>query len=484
MPAVDFGPWLPDQATIGPPHAREALNCIPGIDNYRPLKSLQATTGALTARCRGAFPARDIDNAAHMFAADATKLYKLIGSTWTDYSKVGGYTTATTTTRWRGTTYGDRLILTNALDAIQYIDMSTAATAFADLAGSPGTAKFVATYGEFVFLGALGSSGMAIKWSALGNSEGWTAGSGQSDEQEFADGGNITGFASTKAALYLFQEKCIRRILYVGGDVIHRIDKLVENIGCIEPNSLIQYGQRCFFLSEDGWYMWDFESQPVPIGLEKFDRWFLANASRDYWYAMTTAIDPKNRVFAAGFSTGGGDTPDHMLFFNYELGKATHAEVEHEILVPAIAIGISLDDLVGNLDTDYSISFDDPFYQGGAFYFGAFDTTHKLASFAGANMEATFETNEVMLVDGRRSSIEWVKPVTDASGATVAAGSKVKPSDTMTFQSQVSQQASGRCPQRGANGFYHAAKMVIPASETWTYVRGVEFKPSAARGVR
>jgi hypothetical protein len=484
MPAVDLGPWLPDQAAIGPSHAREALNCIPCVDHYRPLKSLQATTNALGSRCRGVFPVRDIDNAAHMFACDADEIYKLVGTTWTNYSRTAAYTTATTTTRWRGTTYGDRLILTNALDALQYIDMSTAATQFANLGGSPGTAKFIATYGEFVFLGALGSSGMAIKWSARGNSESWTPGTGESDEQEFADGGNITGFASTKAALYLFQEKCIRRILDVGGDVIMRIDKLIENIGCIEPNSLIQYGQRCFFLSEDGWYMWDFESQPVPIGLEKFDRWFLDNSSRDYWYAITTAIDPKNRVFAAGFPGGGGDTPSDILFFNYELGKASHAEVNHELLAPAISIGVSLDDLTGNLDTDYSISFDDPFYQGGAFYFGAFDTNHKLASFAGSNMEATFETNAVMLADGQRSSIEWAKPLSDASGATVAAGSKVKPSDTMTFQSQVSQQASGRCPQRGANGFYHAAQMVIPAGQTWTYARGVEFKASAVRSVR
>lgn len=484
MPQVDFGLWAPDAAEIGPAHLRNAEGCLAAGDHYRPIKSLSVTTNALGARCRGAFPVRDIDNAAHMFAGGSTKLYKLIAGTWTDYSKVGSYTAATTTTRWRGTTFGDRLIVTNALDALQYIDMSSAATAFADLAGSPGTAKFIATYGEFVFLGSLGSSGMAIKWSAIGNSEGWTPGTNLSDEQEFADGGNITGFASTKAALYLFQEKCIRRILFVGGDVIMQIDKLVENIGCIEPNSLIQYGQRCFFLAEDGWYMWDFESQPISIGNEKFDRWFLDESARDYWYSMSTAIDPKNRILAVAYSTGGSDTPDHVLYFNYELGRPTHQELSVELLVPAIATAVSIDDLVGNLDTDYSISFDDPFYQGGSFYFGAFNTDHKLASFSGSNVEATFETNEAMLFDGRRASIAWLKPVADCVNATAAAGACVRPGDAITFQSQVSQQASGRCPQRGANGFYHAAQVVIPAGETWTFARGVEFEPSSVRSVR
>ena len=484
MPARPFGDWLPDLDAMNPtPHLRDAKGCLPGLQSYRPLKSLTATTSAMTARCRGVFACRDTDNAAHMYAGDATKLYELEASTWTDRSIGGGYTTAASTTRWRFATYGDRVLAVNGLDAVQYIDASTAATQFANLAGTPGIAKFIATYLEFVFLGALGTSGLAIKWSALGNSEGWTAGVGMSDEQEFADGGAITGFASTRAALYLFQEKCVRRISFVGGDTIFVIDKLIENIGCIEPNSLVQYGQRCFFLSEDGWYMWDFESQPVAIGNERFDRWFLGASSRDYWYSMSTAIDPKNRVFACGFGYG-SDTPSVIFFFNYELGKATYAEIGHEILVPAIALGVSLDDLVGNLDADYSISFDDPFYSGGQFYFGAINTDHKLASFSGSNVAATFETNATPIFDGRRTSLAHIKPITDASGATAAGGYKVLPSDAVTFSSAVSQQASGRCPQRNTNGFYHAAKVEIPAAQTWTFASGVEFMPSAARAVR
>lgn len=487
MPPLDFNTWLPDNTDVGHgAHLIEAKNCLPARDHYRPLPALaSASTDALATRCHGVFPARDTDNAAHMFAADADYLYKLIAGVWTDYSRStgGAYTTATDTTRWRGTTFGDRLILTNALDVPQYIDMSTAATSFENLPGSPGKAKFVSTYGEFVFLGALESSGMAIKWSAIGNSEGWTAGVSLSDEQEFADGGYITGFASTKAALYLFQEKCIRRILFVGGDLIMQIDKLIENIGCIEPNSLIQYGQRCFFLSEDGWYMWDFESQPIPFAAERYDRWFLENASRSYWSTMSCAINPRERVLAVGFGTT-SSTPNRILFYDYVTNQATYAEVNHEMLVPAIATAQSLDDLTDDLDVDYSISFDDPYYQGGSFYFAAFTTGHAMASFAGDNLEATFQTNEMALEPGARRSIAWVKPVTDASGATAAAAAKVKPSDTMTFPSQVSQQDSGRCPQRGANGFYHAAKVVIPAGETWTFARGLEFEANAARGVR
>ncbi len=498
MPSVEFGLWAPDLPdTGGAPHLRDARGCLPGLQGYRPLQQPLVTVGeaagagAMGSRCLGIVGVRDINNVAHMFGGDSDKLYKLqLPKTWADWSKGGGYTTATTTTRWRFGQYGDRVLATNGLDPIQYLDASTAEVAFADLPGSPGKAKFLATYGEFVFLGAPESSGMAIKWSAIGNSEGWTAGVGLSDEQEFADGGNITGFAVAGGSLYVFQDKCIRRVLFVGGDVIMQIDKLVENIGCIEPSSLIQFGRLCFFLAEDGWYMWDFASQPTAIDNERFGRWFLERSNRQHWYAMSTVIDPKNKLFACAFASNDtvSSLADTVLFFNYELGQATYWDCSDtigiEVLASAVALSASLDDLTGNLDTDYSISFDDPYWPGGALYFAAMGSHHNIAGFTGPNVEATFELSALALFDGQRASIEWIKPLTNSSSATVAAGAKVKPSDPITFQSQVSQQSSGRCPQRGANGFYHAAKVVVPAGSDWTWARGVEFKPTTARGLR
>lgn len=496
MPVREFGDWLPDLDAMNPvPHLRDAKGCIPGLKGYKPLPGVAASSSSedsIGGRPYGVIMARDKDNAAHIYAASSNKLWEYeLPDDWQDRSKTGNYTAATTRTRWRFTTFGDRLIATNGLDAPQYIDMSTAATQFDDLPGTPGICKYVATYGEFVFLAALGSSGMAIKWSAIGNSEGWTAGVGLSDEQEFADGGNITGMLATKSALYVFQEDCIRRVLFTGDDTIFRIDKLFSDIGCVEPNSLVGLGQRCFFLDEDGWYMWDFEGQPVAIGNERFDRWFLDNSERPYWYAMTCAIDPKNRLLVVGFPTAGQSTDAGVLsalFFNYETGRASYvtggALGAITLLCQAAGLATSIDDLTGNLDTGYGVSFDDPLYGGGSLYFAAMTFAGRLKAFTNSNVEATFELSASALFDGQRASIEWCKPLTDASDATVAAGSKVKPSDAITFQSQVSQQASGRCPQRGANGFYHAAKVVIPLESSWTWATGVEFKVSAARGVR
>lgn len=488
MPIVDFGIWSPDHADIGEaPHLIDAKNVVPTSNHYGPLPSLTATTGALPSMCRGVLSARDKDRAAHMYAGTATDLYELEGgSVWTERTRSsGGDYGLNTNDRWRFTTFGDRLIAANGVDDLQYIDMSTAAANFAALAGAPGSARFIATYGEFVFLGALGTSGLAIKWSGIGDSENWTAGVSMSDEQEFADGGNITGFASTKAALYVFQEKCIRRILFVGGDVIMQIDKLVDGVGCIEPNSLIQYGQRTFFLAEQGWCVFDGDSEPQPIGINKFDGWFLDDSNRSYWYNMSAVIDPRNHLLAIGYAStnSGAGTPDSVLFYNYATGWPSYARIDHEMLAHAQSVFTSIDDLSGDLDVDFSISFDDPFWQGGAFYFAAVDTAHKLASFSGSSMEATLEMGCAPMFDGRRASVEWIKPIVDTTAATCAGGAHVRPGDAVTLQSQASQQTSGRCFQRGVNGFYFSARTVIPAAASWTYARGFEFSARAA-GVR
>lgn len=487
MPLVEFGVWAPDQPVISAPHLRTAKNCVPAIGHYLPLPGLTAVSAAMTARCRGAVGVRDINGDARLYGGDSTKLYRLDGSAWTDFSRGAGYGPAVDATRWRFATYGDRLIAVNGLDEPQYLDMSTLATSFEDLAGGPPIAQFVASYGEFVFLASTNASSMLLKWSGFGDSEGWTPGTNQSDEQEFADGGRITGLVSTKAALFVFQEKCIRRVIYIGGPTILQIDKIVDGIGCVEPNSLRAYGQIMFFLDESGLFMWDGESQPQPIGVGVVDEWFLSDTARTEWDMMSAAIDPRRKVAAWSYvsTQSGGDTPDTVLLYNYAAQRFAYARFPHEFLFGGMTAGTSLDDL----DADYpdidamTVSLDDPIFQGGAFFLAAFTTEHKLASFTGANLEATFETGSFPLLDGRRAVIEWVKPVVtgDVSGAvTAAAGAAVRSGDAITFPSGVAQQASGRCPQRGANGFYSAARIVAPAAATWTAAVGLEFKANQA----
>lgn len=485
MPIVSFDKWLPDRPAIRAPHLRDAKNCLPTLEAYGPLRTPNPTTDALSLRCQGAFSARDVDGNAMMFAGDQSKLYKLIGGSWTDFSRVAGYTSLSN--RWRAVAYGDRLIVVNGVDEPQYLDMSGVASAFANLAGSPPAAQFVATYAEFVFLASTAAGNNILKWSGFSNSEQWSAGSNQSDEQEFVDGGRITGLVATKAVLYVFQEKCIRRVLYVGGDVIMQIDKIVDGIGCVEPNSLVFYGQRTMFLDESGFFQWDGASEPQPIGVEAVDQWFLADCQRVSWSTMSAAIDPRSKICAWGYASTGAAAglPDSMLFYNYAVDKWSYARIDHEVLVSALSLSTSLDDLDATFpDLDVmAVSLDDSAFQGGAFYLSVFTSLHRLASFTGSTMEATFESGEFPLFDGRRARVAWLKPIVTgdtAGAATAAGGSAVRSGDAIVFQSAVAQQASGRCPQRGVNGFFCAAKIVLPAAAAWTAAIGLDFAATQA----
>jgi hypothetical protein len=476
---IQLGPWAPDLPVVKAPHLRTAKNVLPMVEGYEPFNELTTITGALTARCIGAVSARDTDQAHHLYCGDSTKLYELEGFTWTDRSKIGGYGPAGDSTRWRFATFGDRLIATNGSDAIQYIDMSTAATTFADLPDSPPSAQFITSFGEFVVIGSLSTSGMSIKWSDFGNSEEWTAGTGESDEQEFADGGRITGLAGLDV-LYIFQEHSIRRMAYIGGPTIMQIDKLSDGVGCIEPNSLVQWGSLFFFLSEDGFYLFDGQ-QTMPIGVGSFDRWFLENSSRQYWNRMSSAINPTRKLVCWAYCSASNATgvPDRILFYNWAAKKASYAVIDTEIILGAESLAISIDDLSSTDIDTLTISFDDPFFLGGAGYFAGFNTDHTLGSFAGDALEATMETGSYALAKGR-ASIEWFRPVTDSSLAKVAGAATLIPESAPTYGASVSQQVSGRCPQRGINGNYVSAKMIIPAAASWTFSTAIDLKAREA----
>jgi hypothetical protein len=476
---IDLGAWLPDLPSVRAPHLRVASGCLPMAEGYEPFPALAVSSDALGSACIGAVTARDMDQAIHVYAGTSAKLYELEGFNWTDRSKSGGYGPAGDNARWRFTTYGDRLIATNGLDAIQYIDMSTAATAFANLAGSPPSAELVASFGEFVVLGSLGTSGMSIKWSGFGDSEEWTPGTNQSDEQEFADGGRLTGLAGLDV-LYIFQEKCIRRMTYVGGVTIMQIDKLVDGIGCVEPQSLIQFGTNFFFLSEDGYYMFD-GAQAVPIGAGRFDRWFLNNSQRAYWPKMSAAVNPQRKLVCWAFaSTSSGGPNDKVLFYNWIAQKASYVDCSVEIIIGAASLGVSPDDLTTTDVDSMTVSFDDPIFLGGTSYFAGINTDHMMGSFSGPNVAATFETGDYPLGGLGRASVEWFRPITDATMATIAGAGAMKPGDSPTYQAAVTQQASGRCPQRGVNGNFVRAKMQIPDSAAWSYAEAIDLKVKAA----
>lgn len=471
-----FGEWAPDRPSTGKGGLRTAKNVIPREQSYAPLKALVESSDVTTARPLGAISIRDKAGSVHTYTGDSTKLYELSSSlTWTDRSKVGGYGPATTTTRWNFCQYGDRIVATNLLDAIQYIDASTG-TAFANLAGSPPKAQFVTAFQQFLILAATETSKFTLRWSEIGNSEGWSTSLNQGGEEEFADGGEITGLASTDA-LYIFQEFCIRRATYVGGDIVFQFDVVERLRGCIAPGSIVQVGRMIFYQAQDGFFMFDGE-QSQPIGGERVNRFFMDDLDRANAQRITGAGDVLNSIVAWSYpSTDAVDgAPDTLLIYNWVVNRWSYAKAAVEALFTYLSAGYSLealDAIFGDLDS-VPVSLDDLSLAGGALSLGAMTPTKALATFSGDNTEATLVTDDIPVGDDLVGLVRACRPVVDASSAYVKMGKRFRLTDAVSWTSEAGlSSATGRCPLR-ATGRYMRVSLRIPAAATWTKAEGFE----------
>ena len=76
----------------------------------------------------------------------------------------------------------------------------TSSTAFADLAGSPPQARYIAVVNRFVVLSGLGSSTpYRIQWSGHNATTTWTSGVNSSDFQDLPDGGTVRASRAARA---------------------------------------------------------------------------------------------------------------------------------------------------------------------------------------------------------------------------------------------------------------------------------------------
>jgi hypothetical protein len=170
---IPVGPWEPDTPDLASGGSSEALNAIPASKSYRPFPSFAAVSGGLGARCQGAIFVRKADGSGVVFAGDATKLYRLAGSSFSDVSRaVGGPYAALADGMWSFVQFGSNILAFNGFDAPQVFNIETDAR-FSALAGSPPTAVYACIAGDFVMTGNQGGARGRVQWSAINNSADW-----------------------------------------------------------------------------------------------------------------------------------------------------------------------------------------------------------------------------------------------------------------------------------------------------------------------
>jgi hypothetical protein len=264
---------------------------------------------------------------------------------------------------------------------------------------------------------------------------------------------------------------------YVGAPLFFQFDNISRNIGCYEPNSIIQYGGLTYFLSDDGFYVCD--GQTVrPIGNEKVDRFFFRTCNESELPKMSAAIDPINKLIVWCYVTTSGNR--ELLIYNWQVGKWTHAETTANFISSAATSGITLEglDVFGNMDT-LTISLDARQWVGGKFILAGTEGA-RIVTFEGSRMTPDIQTGDIS-ASGANTLVSLIRPQVDNGNASVAVASRNRLDGDINYSSLVSADAENRASVRSV-GKYHRIK-IVPSGAQWKTVvsMDVDIIPTGGR---
>lgn len=466
-----FGDFLPDLPDHGSPGISEALNLYPTSVGYRPVGQFVAHTDALPLPCKGAAAFVAPSGRVVIIAGTATKLYRRDGITWVEIGT--GYTTPADG-RWRFAQFGVLAIVTNEADDPLKVNLET--DAVANLGGSPPKMQALAVVNNFLVGTQLNGAVNIVGWSGENNAEWWTFAQRKSDYQELPDGGEVTGIIGGEVGLIL-QRNAVRRMAYIGGNVLFRFDKISANVGCATVHSVAQHGELAFWYSETGFKMWD-GVQIKSIGFEKVDGAFGSLYGLINYNDMSTAIDGQRNTVC--WSTG-----QTMWLYNWLLDKWTVIDHQAEIITSREARAPSLeeqDPVEGVADDDIDgaglISLDSGRFIAGDPVFYVF-SEGTMGTFNGLNMEARIAGRNIELLEGRDARVRKIRPMTDATdGITVRLDTRQRLGDVARRRDFTTLQSTGEMPAR-VRGRFVRAFVTITAGARWSYLQGIDATVSA-----
>lgn len=472
-----FGPLAPDKAKSGNPDILTVASGVyPMEDGYRPIGQFSQLFSALPAAPKGGATFTSPQGLSYVIAGDATSLYKAESGGWT---AIGTGYSLFEDNRWRFAQFGGLAIATNGTDPMQKINLETGVVSL--LGGTPPKFETLAVVKDFLVGGVRNGNIMHMGWSGINDAEWWTTGQRQADRQVLPTGGRINGILSGEYGIILQRDR-ICRMDYVGGNIIFEINEVSSNIGCVTVHSVAQWGTLGFFLSDEGWMMWDGQ-QPIPIGREWIDRTFAALYDAGDWAQMSTAIDPVEGVLIVAM-------PDKAWGYSWIFKKWFNIPVVSPIVFSGVTKAVTIDeDYTPDMPEDTDIdgtglpSLDDPVFRGGEPLLYAFSNTYTLGTFSGTPMAATFTGTDLELFRGRRACLRFARPDTDAtSGLTLSFLHRQRLGDAGATVTASSIVTSGDMPCR-VSGRFLRPTLAIAAGTTYSYCKGIDFigEPGSGR---
>lgn len=482
---IKLGQFLPDQPPFENAGATVATNVVPAANGYRNLPDVLPFSGAANKFIRGMFAAKSDDASSAIYIGDEDSLYRFnaTDSGLDDVSKTSdaSYSTADGDV-WRFVQFGEDVIATNYSDPIQTI-VAAAGGRFSDLGGSPPKAKFLAVVRDFVMCGYTndttdGEKPYRVRWSGIGDYDSWAVDADtQADFQDISDMGAVTGLVGGEYATILM-ERGIVRAQYVGSPLVFEFDKVQINRGCKISGSVVSLGRNVFYLSDDGFYVFD-GNQSRPIGAEKINNYFLGRFQSNNSARMSAVIDPLRQIVVWSYpSVDSGDgTPDELIIYNYATDSWSTANIGLDAMASLFSAGYTLeglDNISSSLDALPS-SLDSSVYKGGEFFFAG-SKDKKIQTFTGDNLDAVVETGEFELQAGRSSLINNIIPYVENSTGldltvTTQIASRNSQNGAVSFGAASTLNSDNFCPVR-SSGRYHRVRLNLNGN--WTNVQGID----------
>ncbi|MEM8549043.1 MAG: hypothetical protein AAGF46_12860, partial [Pseudomonadota bacterium] len=335
---VPWAPWEPDTSQIAGP-GRKAKGVIADAGQYVPLQDMAAYgSGQLQDKCLGARGFYDQSGGVRVFLGDASALYELFQGVPRNISRPGGYA-ADQSTGWSFTQFGNIVLASARGVPLQYLEIGGTGE-FQDVPDAP-PADSVFTVREHALVGYNNE----LHWSGFNNPLVWDVTRFEL-QPGFAffpqEGGRILAGIGSEVG-YVFQERMISRLTYVGGQTIWQRDTAENNRGAIGRRAIAAYGRMVMYVSEDGMFAFD-GMQSQPIGDNKVNRHFVNRLNYAQRHRTCCAFDTGRKAWMVAYPANGASVPNEVMIYSLTDGRWTHDEIDLQMLFDMPIPGVSFDD--------------------------------------------------------------------------------------------------------------------------------------------
>jgi hypothetical protein len=486
-----LGPWTPDSPALSADGVIVATNCVPTAYGYAPIGEYVVDTSALAARARGAILSRDETDAVVTYAGDISKLYRNVGGTWTDSSKVGGYAVAEED-NWEFVRWRDQVFATNYFDNPQKITLG--GSIFSDLTTAL-RIKHWAVVRSFVMGGWTedsvdGEVPWRARWCAFNDPTDWAPDPATLADYEDLAQKKIQRVFGGEQGIFM-QDTAITRATFVGSPVVFQFDEVISDVGLIAPGAAVQLGDRIYFLSERGFYELVAGSQIKPIGVGKVDKTVLTDLDTNYLHRMTASVDPNSNRVVFGYPGAGNvdGQPNKIVVYDPTLERWSEIEQVHELLWVGAGAATTLEDLdVPYPDLDaMDISLDSPRWIGGNEQLAMFDSTHMSGFFDGPPRTATITTREYMFDGEQRVRLRGFRPMVRGDAVSISArvGRRNDIALDPTYTDPATPNAEGGRVRCRTNARFHRIELSVGGNWEEAFgvmVEGRDLGPGGRRG--